>query len=127
MKEGVLTIEWDTETNIRAVKERVDVLTKGCKCTTGCSSNRCGCRKKGNNYSLGCECINCNNTENPDSTSEEMREIAIEEEHATLPVDEIMDLVFGVNEDEVPLGKPLSESEDQDHYSSDSDSDMTIE
>ena len=56
-----------------------------------------------------------------------MREIAIEEEHATLPVDEIMDLVFGVNEDKVPLGTPLSESEDHDLYSGDSDSDMTIE
>ena len=97
MKEGVLTVEWDTESNIRAIKERVDLLTKGCKCTTGCSTNRCGCRKRGNECSLGCECTNCINTEKVASVSavsEEMREIAIEEEHATLPVDEIMDFVL---------------------------------
>lgn len=108
MKEGVLTVEWDVESNIRAIKERVDILTKGCKCTTSCSSNRCGCRKKGNKCLLGCECINCMNTENSATASpscEEMKEIAIEEEHATLPVDEIMDLVFGVSKDEVPLGE----------------------
>ena len=130
MRERVVTVEWDTESNIRAIKHRVDLLTKGCKCTTSCSTNRCGCRKKGNKCSLGCECINCINTENDASVSpvsEEMREVAIEEEHATSPVDEIMDLVFGATEDEAPL----SQRELQDsNYSSDfhdSDSDMTTD
>ena len=130
MREGVLTVEWDTESNIRAIKHRVDLLTKGYKCTTSCSTNRCGCRKKGNKCSLGCECINCINTENDASVSpvsEEMRDVAIEEEHATSPVDEIMDLVFGATEDEAPL----SQRELQDsNYSSDfhySDSDMTTD
>ena len=78
MKEGVLTVEWDTEPNIRAIKERVDLLTKGCKCATSCSTNQSGCRKRGNKcLLLGCECINCINTENVASVSpvgEEMRE-----------------------------------------------------
>lgn len=45
--EGKLTVVWDSEVNIRAVKERVCILTRGCKCRTGCATNRCSCKKMG--------------------------------------------------------------------------------
>ena len=35
LKDEVLTIDWDSAENISAVKERVMLLTKGCKCKTG--------------------------------------------------------------------------------------------
>ena len=84
MNDGTLTVtvEWDTEANIKAIKERVDVLTKGCKCATGCTTNRCSCKKKGKKCSAGCECTNC--CSHIDSSSNELHEIAIEEEHTNL-------------------------------------------
>ena len=43
------------------MRERVQLLTKGCKCKSGCSTGRCGCRRKGNNCSEGCSCLHCSN------------------------------------------------------------------
>ena len=56
-----LTIDWDSEENAKTVAERVSNLLKGCKCKTGCRTNRCGCRKNGEKCSVGCECSNSNN------------------------------------------------------------------
>ena len=44
------------------VDARVTGLLKGCKCKTGCSSKSSSCRNKGNECSIGCDCINCTNT-----------------------------------------------------------------
>lgn len=33
----------------------------GCKCKKGCSSSRCGCKKKLSYCGPGCYCINCTN------------------------------------------------------------------
>lgn len=46
---------------VRTIKDRVLSLTKGCKCKTGCATNRCSCRWSGNICSVGCECTNCVN------------------------------------------------------------------
>jgi len=59
--EGNLVIEWDSDDNIQAIQQRVRLLTKGCKCATGCSTARCCCKKKGQQCSLGCSCTNCIN------------------------------------------------------------------
>ena len=96
LKEGELKVEWDTESNIGTIRARVHALTKGCKCTTGCATNRCSCRRRGNKCSLGCECINCaniqqSNTYNPYREAE-LRDLAIEEEHST---DEMITNLFG--------------------------------
>ena len=104
--DGILKIEWDTESNIKNIRERVYVLTKGCKCTTGCSTNRCSCRKNEKKCSVGCECTNCTNSSQGDTHSTntqedtELGDLAIEEEHSTLPVDEIMNIIFGRSQDE---------------------------
>ena len=59
--DGHLTIEWDSMENIKAIQEQVSLLTKGCKCKTGCTTARCGCKKKGMSCSVGCMCTNCSN------------------------------------------------------------------
>ena len=53
-------IDWDSSNNIAAVRQRVSLQTKGCKCATGCTTAHCGC-KKNQNCSEGCECSNCLN------------------------------------------------------------------
>ena len=57
----VLYIDWDSDENQSLVRERVQLLTKGCKCKTGCATGRCGCRRKGNHCSEGCACLHCSN------------------------------------------------------------------
>jgi len=59
--DGILTMDWDSTENITAVKKRVLLLTKGCKCKTGCTTGRCGCKRKGQNCSEGCSCLHCSN------------------------------------------------------------------
>ena len=54
-----LTIVWDSEENISKIQTRVIALLKGCRCTTGCATGRCGCKKKDSLCSEGCECVNC--------------------------------------------------------------------
>ena len=104
--DGILKIEWDTESNIKNIRECVHILTKGYKSTTGCSTNRCSCRKNGKKCSVRCEYTNSVNVSQGDTHSTitqedtELRDLSIEEEHATIPVDEIMNLVFGRTQDE---------------------------
>ncbi len=54
--DGILSIDWDSDENQAAGNERVLLLTKGCQCKTGCTTGRCGCRKKGQSCSEGCAC-----------------------------------------------------------------------
>ena len=99
---GELTFVWDTTENIQAVRDRVKLLMKGCKCITGCTTLRCTCRKSNQQCSEGCECINCSNITPLMQTSKEMEvaEIALEEEVTTNTIeleetDELMDWIFG--------------------------------
>ena len=62
IKNGILSILWDSDINIQTIHDRVDALLSGCKCSTGCSSKRCGCLKKLKYCSVGCQCISCCNT-----------------------------------------------------------------
>ena len=96
-----LLIEWDSTENVLAIKQRVLSLTKGCKCSTGCTSGRCGCRKKGQMCSVGCMCKDCNNSHDTPSGGDELVELAMEEafetselSQADLDTDEYMDWVF---------------------------------
>ena len=61
IKSDVLTIQWDTENNEASIRERVHLLTRGCKCTSGCGTNHCGCRKRQHKCTTGCECTHCKN------------------------------------------------------------------
>ena len=70
--DGTLSIEWDSKENQIAVTERVGLLTKGCKCRTGCVTGRCGCKRKGQTCSEGCECLHCMNL--PGTSTKEQHE-----------------------------------------------------
>ena len=64
---GQLEIDWDSDENIRHIQEKVRLLLRGCTCKTGCTSNRCKCKKSGNCCMPGCKCINCKNLPNDSS------------------------------------------------------------
>ena len=82
VNENMLSVSWDSESNMKAVRERVSVLFKGCKCATGCKTKRCGCRKGGNTCSVGCDCKNCKNQEETELhvDDSDITEIALDEE-----------------------------------------------
>ena len=80
---GTLNCEWDSPENLACVQERVDAWGKGCTCSTGCTTNRCGCRKSGKVCGPGCTCeakSQCWNSSveeivpNSDNTSDESDE-----------------------------------------------------
>ena len=94
-----LTIVWDTTENMQAVRDRVKLLMRGCKCVTGCNT-RCSCRRNDRQCSEGCECINCTNISVNTSEDNEIAEIALEEAVTTNGIedketDELMDWIFG--------------------------------
>ena len=60
---GKLAIDWDSQENMTKIRSRVDLVLKGCSCKGGCTTNRCGCRKKGVPCGVGCGCTNCGNQE----------------------------------------------------------------
>jgi len=66
MDEDTLKIERDSQKNIEEVKKRILYYTSGCRCHSGellCSSKRCGCVHKGQEYGHACKqcgdkCVN---------------------------------------------------------------------
>ena len=93
-----LLIDWDSNEHMARIRSRVALIRKGCGCKTGCTTNRCKC-KKGNVYcGPGCTCDNCNN--HPiQQTSFPISEIEREETSSSQDlrqqVDNIMSSVFG--------------------------------
>lgn len=123
--DDVLIIDWDSEENQAAVNERVVLLTKGCKCKTGCMTGRCGCKRKGQCCSEGCSGLHCSNL--PDISGQEecdLREAAhieMEENRGMDDIDEEMETIFGLDEllaNESDLDSDL----DSEPYSEDEDS-----
>ena len=55
-EKGKLAIDWDSDENLTKIRNRVDLVLKGCSCKGGCSTNRCGCRRKGIHCGVGCGC-----------------------------------------------------------------------
>ena len=51
-----LNIDWDSDSNIHKTQARVQMWSKGCKCTKHCDSNICGCCKVGKTCGPGCMC-----------------------------------------------------------------------
>ena len=56
----VLVLKWMSEPE-PAAPERVLELVSG-KCTTGCTTQRCRCRKSNLHCSAACSCTNCSNS-----------------------------------------------------------------
>jgi len=80
------------------------VLRKGCKCASGCQNRRCGCQRKNSVCTEGCQCTDCQNCPNSDSTpqteeSDDVLTIALEEAvtnngHLNGEKDEFAEFVF---------------------------------
>ena len=73
-----IAIDWDSEDNLQAVQQRILMLTKGCKCKTGCVTGRCKCYKKDQKCLEGCSCQNCKNLPVYENAEDRM-ELEIEE------------------------------------------------
>lgn len=89
LADNVLTIDWDSAENQAAVNERVLLLTKGCHCKTGCTTGRCGCRKKGQNCTEGCSCLHCSNL--PNSQERQVND----DDDIDMQIDDEMEDIFG--------------------------------
>ena len=96
-------------------------MLKGCSCKGGCSTNRCGCRKKGIPCGVGCGCTGCVNKEdqhetinnmpvdsNTDSSTDES-DTEQENDNLDTYVNKIMNEVFG--QWEAPTDNHSSEEE----------------
>ena len=79
MNDGKLMFDWDSDTNMKKMQNRVQLLLKGCKCTKGCSTNACGCRRQGKRCSEGCQCNGCVNLShiNDGTIGKQCRDIVI--------------------------------------------------
>ncbi|VDI81449.1 Hypothetical predicted protein [Mytilus galloprovincialis] len=87
----------DTEGNFQKVEQTVQWYTKGCSCKTGCSSNRCKCRKsksdsKDGFCGPGCKCTICVNL--PDK-SDTLLDISLSDEISDVEIDDDNDDVDG--------------------------------
>lgn len=121
IRDSNLTFDWDSSTNIDAVRQRVSVLTKGCRCVTGCSTARCGCKKKSQLCSEGCDCSNCVNlaTATTPPSDSAIAEVAVEEAFTTDRshlhidnIDELMDWVFDEDINNSTVDTDSSDEED---------------
>ena len=74
---GEYTIDWECPVVMSKIQSTIDFLTKGCGCKRGCSTNHCGCRKRGTFCGPSCHCLNCcnisesNPPQEPDNNEEE--------------------------------------------------------
>ncbi len=74
------SVVWDTLDNIQVIREKVSLLLQGCKCATGCTTGRCGCRKNNRQCSEGYQCKNCTNLLSRTKEATELADIALEEQ-----------------------------------------------
>ena len=52
---------WGTTESKKKVEDKMEFLTKGCGCKTGCTTNRCGCKKRESHCGPSCKCTGCGN------------------------------------------------------------------
>ena len=79
IKDNSLAILWDSKDNITAIRKRVHLLLEGCKCATGCTTNRCGCKRIGKTV---CQCLSCSNQDNTSINKfDELAQVDLSEHH----------------------------------------------
>ena len=103
--EGQLSEVWDTPSNLCKIRERVNLLVRGFKCLTGCTTGRSGCQKNSRHCAAGCQCKNCCNMPSLTEGAMDMNDIPVEE-HAKMnnvdvdeEMEELVDGVFGTEMD----------------------------
>ena len=74
LKHDELQVTWDTAENMTRVRERVSVLLKGCKCTTGCRKS-----KHAQKAVTSCENINSPSCHDQGQSQQDLAEIVLEE------------------------------------------------
>ena len=79
--DGKHECDWESQENIKATRYRVELLFKGCSCSsvTACSTRRCSCVKKCTKCGPGCRCKNCGNTTSHPYAQHHLEEIVVEE------------------------------------------------
>lgn len=60
-EDGLYSIDWEDPEVQKSITTNVLFLLSGCTCKKGCTSARCGCRRKGSFCGPGCRCCNCTN------------------------------------------------------------------
>lgn len=70
LPDGTFGIDWEDSHVQSVIEQNINFLLKGCSCKKGCTTTRCGCKKKSNHCGPGCECQGCNNLPTNMSTSE---------------------------------------------------------
>ena len=76
ISKNTLNVDWDSENNMVAVRERVAGLLKGCSCKTGCETWQCGCKRNDKKCGEGCNCTNCKNKQHTTQIQEESDDLA---------------------------------------------------
>ena len=57
-------VEWDSESNLREIRDRVTFLMRGCSCKRSkCKTKQCSCAKSNKPCGPGCSCSDCHNGE----------------------------------------------------------------
>ena len=74
-----LNVVWDTPANLEAIRGRVNLLLRGCKCVTGCFTGRWGCKRSGKNCA-GCQCKHCSNLACIMEEARDLMEVPLEED-----------------------------------------------
>ena len=74
-----------------AVRQRVDLLLKGCACKGGCNTKECGCKKNGRSRGPECRCVNCTNCSHENSPEQQdLNDADGGDEILQVEVDEVM-------------------------------------
>ncbi len=108
VNDGSLEIDWEDQSNIAKVRDRVKLLLRGCSCKKGCDTRRCSCLKDGKKCGPGCRCCNCQNS--PAVHDAETHDIEEEEEEDNEASRQTCQNVMVIDE--------------EDRYSTDQESDM---
>lgn len=58
-----LAVDWESDENRQAIRDRVTFLVRGCACKQSkCINNKCSCHKNQKLCGPGCSCIGCHNS-----------------------------------------------------------------
>ena len=106
---NAISVVWDTEEHMAAVRSRVMLLTRGCSCKSGCVTRRCKCYRSGR-CGPGCKCTGCKNVvSNVVSEDSNIHHSNPESEESGSDEDSDDDADEDANDGTVQHGEPLDE------------------
>ena len=61
-KDTTLQVVWDSDENLKSIRDRVTFLMRGCQCKRSrCKTKQCTCAKQNKECGPGCSCFDCHN------------------------------------------------------------------